>query len=125
MKRLFFGAITVCVCLVTACTKENFLDKTTTTDLDEESVFSDSARSMDFLSNIYANVDFSFSLARFNGTAGLDASSDEAEGPLATVVTTYNQFASGSVTAFSIATDAWNNSYTQIRAVNQYLKHLP
>jgi len=125
MKRLFFGAITACVCLVTACTKENFLDKTTTTDLDEESVFSDSARSMDFLSNIYANVDFSFSLARFNGTAGLDASSDEAEGPLATVVTTYNQFASGSVTAFSIATDAWNSSYTQIRAINQYLKHLP
>lgn len=125
MKQLFFGAITVCVCLVTACTKENFLDKTTITDLDEESVFSDSARSMDFLSNIYAGVDFSFSLSRFNGAAGLDASADEAEGPLSTVVTTYNQFSSGSVTAFSIAADAWNNSYGQIRAVNQFLKHLP
>ncbi|MFT3948795.1 MAG: RagB/SusD family nutrient uptake outer membrane protein [Agriterribacter sp.] len=125
MKRLFFGAITACVCLVTACTKESFLDKTTTTDLDEQSVFADSSRTMDFLSNIYANVDFSFSLSRFGGAAGLDASSDEAEGPLSTVVTTYNQFASGSVTAFSIATDAWNTSYTQIRAANQFLKHLP
>lgn len=124
MKRVFFGAITACICLITACTKENFLDKTATTDLDEQSVFSDSARSMDFLSNIYASVDFSFSLSRFNSAAGLDAGCDEAEGPLSSTVTTYNQFASGGVTAFSIATDAWNNSYSQIRAVNQYLKHL-
>jgi hypothetical protein len=124
MKRIFFGAIILCICCVTACTKENFLDKTTTTDLDENSVFSDSTRSMDFLSNIYSNVDFSFSLSRFNGAAGLDACSDEAEGPLSASVTTYSQFASGGVSAYSIATDAWNNTYAQIRACNQFLAHL-
>ncbi|MEX6691040.1 RagB/SusD family nutrient uptake outer membrane protein [Danxiaibacter flavus] len=125
MKIVFFGAFLACICIVTSCTKEGFLDKTTTTDLSETSVFSDSARSMDFLTNIYTNVDFSFSLTRFNGAAGLDASSDEAEGPLSTTVTTYNQFASASVSAFNIATDAWNTPYTQIRAVNQFLAHLP
>ncbi|MEP6682139.1 MAG: RagB/SusD family nutrient uptake outer membrane protein [Parafilimonas sp.] len=124
MKKVFLGAFVICICVFAACTKENFLDKTTTTDLDEKAIFSDSSRSMDFLSNIYASVDFSFSLSRFNSAAGLDACSDEAVGPLSTSVTTYNQFESGSVSAFNIATDAWNLSYAQIRAVNQFLSHL-
>jgi hypothetical protein len=125
MKKVFFSAFIIFICFTSACKKQNFLDKTTTTDLSEGAVFSDSSRSMDFLANIYASVDFSFSLSRFNGAAGLDACSDEAEGPLSTSVTTYNQFASGSVSAFNIATDAWNTPYGQIRAVNQFLKHLP
>ena len=125
MKRVFFIACVVLICLITACKKQNFLDKTTTTDLTEKAVFSDSSRSMDFLANIYANTGFSFDLSRFNGAAGLDACSDEAEGPLSTGVTTYNQFAAASVSAFNISTDAWNTPYAQIRAVNQFLKHLP
>ncbi len=123
MKKGFLCAAIV-FCLFAACTKENFLDQTTTTDLSEATVFSDSARSMDFLANIYSNIGFSFSLSRFGG-AGLDASCDEAEGPLSANITTYNQFATGSVSAYSIATDAWSISYTQIRAVNQFLFHLP
>lgn len=125
MRKVFLTALIITACFFTACKKANFLDKTTTTDLDESAVFSDSARSMDFLANIYSNVGFSFSLSRFGGAAGLDACSDEAEGPLSAVVTTYNQFASASVTAYNIATDAWNTSYGQIRAVNQFLQHLP
>jgi len=123
MKKVIFGA--AIICLFAACTKESFLDKTTTTDLSEATVFSDSARSMDFLANIYASVDFSFSLTRFSGAAGLDACSDEAEGPQSANVTTYTQFAEASVSAFNIANDAWNIPYTQIRAANQFLKHLP
>lgn len=107
-----------------ACTKEGFLGQTATTDLNENSVFSDSARSMDFLAQIYSNIGFSFSLTRFNGLAGLDACSDEAEGPSASTVTTYNQFVTGSVNAFSISTDAWTLSYSNIRAVNQFIAHL-
>jgi starch-binding outer membrane protein, SusD/RagB family len=125
MRKVFFTTLLITVCFFIACKKQSFLDKTTTTDLTEKAVFSDSARSMDFLTNIYANVGFSFSLSRFGGAAGLDACSDEAEGPLSASVTTYNQFASASVSSFNIATDAWNISYSQIRAVNQFLKHLP
>ncbi len=125
MRKVFLTALIITACFFTACKKTSFLDKTTTTDLNESAVFSDSARSMDFLTNIYSNVGFSFDLSRFGGAAGLDACSDEAEGPLSATVTTYNQFASASVTAYNIATDAWNTSYSQIRAVNQFLQHLP
>jgi hypothetical protein len=124
MKRVFFSAAII-ACFLAACTKENFLDKTTTTDLNEATVFGDSARSMDFLANIYSGIGFSSDLSRFNGAAGLDACTDEAEGPLSANITTYNQFATGAVSAYSIATDAWNTPYTQIRAVNQFLHHLP
>ncbi|HEY2725707.1 MAG TPA: RagB/SusD family nutrient uptake outer membrane protein, partial [Parafilimonas sp.] len=109
-----------------SCTKQGgFLGQTTTTDLNEDAVFSDSARSMDFLAQIYTNIDFSFNPARFNGLAGLEACCDEAEGPSSTGVTTYNQFATGSVSAYSISTDAWSIPYSNIRAVNQFLAHLP
>jgi len=107
-----------------SCTKQ-FLDQTTTTDLNEQSVFSDSARTLDFLTQIYTNIDFSFNPARFDGRAGLDACSDEAEGPSASVVTAYNEFATGSVNSYSISSDAWSISYQNIRAVNQYISHLP
>ncbi len=107
-----------------SCTKQ-FLDQTTTTDLNEQSVFSDSARTIDFLTQIYTNIDFSFNPARFDGRAGLDACSDEAEGPSASVVTAYNEFATGSVNSYSISADAWSISYQNIRAVNQYISHLP
>ncbi|HVU58951.1 MAG TPA: RagB/SusD family nutrient uptake outer membrane protein [Puia sp.] len=117
--------------LLSACTKNNgFLNQTVTTDLTEAAVFSDSARSMDFLAGIYANMDFSFKPTRFPnssslGAAGLEACSDEAEGPASSTVTTYNQFVLGSVGPYSITPDAWNTSYSNIRAVNQWLKHLP
>ena len=116
-----FAAILFLFC---ACTKQGFLDQTTTTDLNENSVFSDSARSMDFLAQIYSNIGYSFSLTRFSGLAGLDACSDEAEGPSSSSVTTYTQFATGSVSAFTISTDAWTTGYSNVRAVNQFLAHL-
>ena len=105
--------------------KKPYLEKTTTTDLTEQSVFSDSARTMDFLAQIYSNIDFSFSPVRFNSKAGLEACADEAEGPEASFVTTYNQFATGSIGAATISWDAWGTPYSNIRAVNQLLKHLP
>ncbi len=111
--------------LVTSCTKNGgFLEQTETSSLNEESVFSDSALSMDYLAQIYTGIGFSFDPARFSGRAGLEACTDEAEGPSSTTITTYNQFASGSVSAYSISTDAWNICYAQIRAVNQFLFHL-
>ena len=123
MKKLLI-VLAVLTTGLLACSKQGFLDQTTTTDLDENSVFSDSARSMDFLAQIYTGIGYSFTPSRFSGLAGLDASSDEAEGPLATGITTYSQFASGSISAFTISTDAWTAGYQNIRAVNQFLAHL-
>ncbi len=114
--------------LVTAvlysCQKENFLDKTQSTELNEKTVFLDSAYTMDFLTGIYTDVGFSTSPTRF-GNSGLDASSDESEGPASGSVNTYIQFATGTVNSSLITTDAWRIPYANIRRVNKFLFHLP
>jgi hypothetical protein len=121
--KIYFYFFVICLIFFTGCSKE-FLNQTKTTDLTEENTFSDSARSIDFLTQIYSNIDFSFNPARFNGLAGLESACDEAEGPTANTLTTYNQFATGSVSAYSISNDAWSISYSNIRAVNQFITHL-
>lgn len=106
-----------------SCKKEGFLDKTSSTDLDEKAVFADSAYTMDFLSGIYADIDFSARPRRFGG-GGLDASSDESEGASSGAINTYIQFASGTVNPSIITDDAWRISYTNIRRANLFLKHI-
>ncbi len=124
MKRAFLCVFATAL-IASGCSKNGgFLEETATTDLFESSVFSDSARAMDFLAHIYTHLDFSINPQRF-GLAGLEAATDEAEGPTSASITVYNQFAEGSVSAYSISTDAWDICYRQIRAVNQYLKQLP
>lgn len=123
MTKVIAGGIFLLL-LYTSCQKGDFLDKTETTDLTEPSVFSDSARTMDFLTGIYADISFSFNPSRF-GNAGLDASSDEAEGPGTNSSSMYLQWATGSVNQASVTGDAWYTCYTNIRRVNRLLKNLP
>ena len=130
MRNVLFTTILLTL-LLRACNKNNgFLGQTVTTDLTESAVFSDIARSMDYLAGIYANMDFSFKPTRFttpaypSGLAGIEACSDEAEGPASSTVTTYNQFVLGSVGPYSMTPDAWNTSYANIRSANQWLRHL-
>lgn len=111
-----------------SCKKEGFLDQTVTSSLNETTTFSDSANSMSFLNNIYTNIGFTNDPRRFSGgnyAGGLDASSDEAEGPNASSLNGFVQFATGSVNPSVVPDDAWNIPYTNIRSVNQFLKHLP
>lgn len=111
-----------------ACQKSGFLDQTTTTSLNEKSTFSDSANAMAFLNNIYTQIGFASDPKRFNGgsyAAGLEASSDEAEGPNASSSNGFIQFATGTVNPTIVPADAWSISYNNIRAVNQFLQHLP
>ncbi len=118
---VFIGIILI---VLFSCRKQNFLDQTVTTSLNAQSVFADSAYAMDFLNGIYTNVGFSAYPNRF-GNSGLDACSDESEGPSSGSVNTYIQFATGTVNPAIIANDAWAVPYKDIRAVNQFLKHLP
>ena len=83
-----------------SCKKTSFLDQTVTTSLDEGTTFSDSSNAMQFLNNIYVNIGFATDPRRFaNGgyAAGLEAASDEAEGPNAASTNGFIQFATGSV----------------------------
>lgn len=128
MKMKFAFTAPVCLCIglftLVSCGKKNFLDQTETTNLDEQTVFSDSARTVAFLTNIYIDIGFAESATRF-GNGGLDASCDEAEPQKSATVTTSIQFATGTVNPSIISADAWNTPYTNIRRVNQLLKHLP
>jgi starch-binding outer membrane protein, SusD/RagB family len=131
MKRVYYlpvASFVLAVLLVSSCKKDSFLDQTVTSSLNEETTFSDSANSMAFLNNIYSNIGFATDPRRFSGSnyaAGLDASSDEAEGPNASSVNGFIQFATGSVNPSIVPDDAWGLPYANIRAVNQFLKHLP
>jgi hypothetical protein len=125
MGKLYYLLIGVFFVAFFSCTKKQaFLDQTQTTTLNKQTVFADSAYSMEFLNNIYSDIAFSSYPNRF-GNAGLDACSDESEGPSSGAVNTYIQFATGTVNPSIISNDAWSIPYTNIRAVNQFLKHLP
>lgn len=111
-----------------SCKKNSFLDQTVTSSLDENATFSDSANSMAFLNQIYVDIGFAQDPRRFGGNgyaAGLEAACDEAEGPNASSSNGFIQFATGTVNASVVPDDAWRIPYKNIRAVNQFLKHLP
>ena len=61
-----------------ASCNDSFLDQTATTDLNEESVFADSAYATGFLTEIYADIGFDTDLDRF-GEGGLQCATDESE----------------------------------------------
>ncbi|RCH55336.1 RagB/SusD family nutrient uptake outer membrane protein [Mucilaginibacter hurinus] len=110
-----------------SCKKQSFLDAVVITDLNEQTVFADSARTMDFLANIYNGVDFSFSSRRFNANdsrTGMSAACDEAEGPANLSDNTYLQFVNGTVDPSTIKDDVYKTSYQYVRAVNQLLRHV-
>ncbi|HEX6429641.1 MAG TPA: RagB/SusD family nutrient uptake outer membrane protein, partial [Niastella sp.] len=92
--------------------------------------FSDSSNAMQFLNNIYVNIGFATDPRRYFNIpttygAGLEAACDEAEGPNAASTNGFIQFATGSVNPTIVPSDAWRVCYSNIRAVNQFLKHIP
>ncbi len=138
MRKLYFQNASFWVCglllLGLASCKKNggFLAATSTTDLTQGTVFKDSARTAGFLANIYSNVNYSASPARFVydplGKAvicgGLDAACDESE-PSHAFSTTASAFATGTVNAGIVDDGPYKTCYSNIRAVNQFLKNLP
>ncbi|RVU00986.1 RagB/SusD family nutrient uptake outer membrane protein [Mucilaginibacter limnophilus] len=123
-----FCFIAACIALVTvSCKKQSFLDAVAVTDLNEATVFADSARTMDFLANIYNGVDFSFSSRRFSdggARTGMAAATDEAEGPVNLSDNTYLQFVNGTVNPSTIKDDVYKTCYQYVRAVNQLVAHI-
>jgi starch-binding outer membrane protein, SusD/RagB family len=112
-----------------ACKKSSdFLDGQAIT-LDETQVFSDSARTMAFLTGIYADVGFSFTKGRWDSHGNTEQATDDAEYTLSgtgqAAVILYN----GSISPTAYAAqgrllDFWNLPYTNIRRVNLLLSKL-
>ncbi|QHS63904.1 RagB/SusD family nutrient uptake outer membrane protein [Chitinophaga agri] len=123
---MFAASLGLCmgVLSLVSCSEKNFLDQTETTNLDEKAVFSDSARTVQFLTNIYIDIGFTENATRF-GNGGLDAACDEAEPQRSAAITTSVQFATGTVNPSIISGDAWATCYANIRRVNQLLRNLP
>lgn len=105
---------------------EDFLDQTQTTDLDENKVFSDSAYTAGFLTQIYVDVGFDTDLDRFNGWGtkggGLQVASDEAEFIQSNAISTGMMFATGTVNPVTVTTDVWEKCYRNIRRANLFMK---
>lgn len=124
MKKLL---ITLLLSAIAACKQDNdFLDPKTNA-LTEQSVFSDSIRTMGFLARIYSEAGYSFYKGRWNGTSNLDESGDDSEfkfnGVTQPSVVMYN----GTLTPFTTfgVSDFWNTPWTNIRRVNLFLSELP
>ncbi|WPU96386.1 RagB/SusD family nutrient uptake outer membrane protein [Mucilaginibacter sabulilitoris] len=138
MKKIYSQIVTFWVCGllllgIASCKKGGgFLAQTSTTDLNQTSVFADSARTAGFLANIYSNVGFSASATRFVYDplgkkvicGGLDAACDESE-PSHAFSTTASAFATGTVNAGIVDDGPYKTCYSNIRSVNQFLKNLP
>jgi len=133
MKKIYANYF-VLICLVVvvlfmqSCKKgEGFLAATTTTNLNQATVFADSSRTEGFLANIYASAGFAVSATRFTSnsipTGGLDAACDESE-PSHPYATDASGFATGTINAGTVSNDPYNTCYTQIRAVNQLLANI-
>jgi hypothetical protein len=114
-----------------SCKKGGFLAPTTTTNLNETTVFADSANAVRFLAGIYTNIGFSFKPDRFvydpggKGipVGGLEAACDEAE-PANQFASTALAFATGTINASVVTDDAYKKSYEGIRAANQLIKNI-
>jgi hypothetical protein len=128
MKKIFF--LIVLLAGLQACKKQNaFLDGQAIS-ISEELVFTDSARTMAFLTGIYSDIAFSFNKGRWNSHGNTEQATDDAEYTLSGVgqiaVILYN--GSISPTTYnggSVVGDFWNTPYANIRRVNLMLAKLP
>lgn len=125
MKKLMYYIFIVCggLWFTTACESGGFLDETETTDLDQQTVFSDSTYTTAFLTDIYTGIGFDTELGRF-GSGGPQTATDEAEPKKLANITTDIQFATGTVNPVVISSDAWREPYSYIRKVNVLLANI-
>ncbi|ASZ13994.1 RagB/SusD family nutrient uptake outer membrane protein [Chitinophaga pendula] len=128
MKRSFFYML-LCLftpVLFTACLKKDLLDATQTTNLNEESVFSDSARTHRFLLQIYNEMGANSYVRRY-GSNSIAECSDESTSKLFGGTQSYVIVMLGTLSASM--TGPYNavyvNGYNNIRRVNVFLKNLP
>ncbi|MCD7973145.1 MAG: RagB/SusD family nutrient uptake outer membrane protein [Candidatus Azobacteroides sp.] len=131
MKNLFYLFLLVLMGGVISC-NDSFLDETVTTDLDYETVFSDSTYTSDFLTEIYADIGFDTDLSRFqdplvilNGPmGGLQTACDEAQYKVVPRISPDVQFVTGTVSPVTIRDDAWKKPYENIRRVNIFFANV-
>jgi starch-binding outer membrane protein, SusD/RagB family len=128
MKKILF--LIVLLSSLQACKKQNaFLDGQAIS-LSEELVFTDSARTMAFLTGIYSDIAFSFNKGRWDSHGNTEQATDDAEYTLSGVAQIAVILYNGSISPTTYNTrgivgDFWNTPYFNIRRVNLMLAKLP
>lgn len=77
MKNIVIALVILGAVGISACEKKDFLDAKPNTDLNEATVFSDSARTMDFLFGFYSDIAFSFGYRRFTYASNISCGTAE------------------------------------------------
>jgi starch-binding outer membrane protein, SusD/RagB family len=127
MKRILI--IILVIASLASCKKSSdFLDGQAIS-LNENMVFTDSARTMAFLTGIYADLGFSFTKGRWDSHGNTEQATDDAEYTLsgtgqAAVILYNGSISPTAYTAQQRLLDFWNLPYTNIRRVNLLLSKL-
>ncbi|HEX8349717.1 MAG TPA: RagB/SusD family nutrient uptake outer membrane protein, partial [Hymenobacter sp.] len=124
MKKLLFFFLSVAA-VFTACQKDDFLEPKTNI-LTEDSVFTDSIRTMGFLGRVYGDMSYAYYKGRWNGTSSTEVATDDAEfrynGTHQPAVQLYN----GSISALNFSVgESYDVPWRNIRRVNLFLQKLP
>jgi starch-binding outer membrane protein, SusD/RagB family len=128
MKKIIF--LLALLTGLQACKKQNaFLDGQAIA-LDENLVFSDSIRTMAFLTGIYSDIAFSFNKGRWDSHGNTEQATDDAEYTLSGVAQIAVILYNGSISPTTYNTrgivgDFWNTPYANVRRVNLLLAKLP
>ncbi|MDU1890376.1 MAG: RagB/SusD family nutrient uptake outer membrane protein [Dysgonomonas sp.] len=133
MKNIFYLLLLIMVTWGSySCKDASFLDETVTSDLDIDKIFSDSAYTVGFLSEIYVEIGFDVDPKRFKDRegfapqtyGGLQGACDEMEFKARPKITTDVLFATGTVTPVSVSNYTWKTCYANIRSVNIFLQNV-
>lgn len=128
MKKIIF--LLALLTGLQACKKQSaFLDGQAIA-LDENLVFSDSIRTMAFLTGIYSDIAFSFNKGRWDSHGNTEQATDDAEYTLSGVAQIAVILYNGSISPTTYNTrgivgDFWNTPYANVRRVNLLLSKLP
>ncbi len=113
--------------MFTSCKKAtDFLDTQTNTSLNEQLVFSDSARTMQFLNAVYNDIGFSYRKDRWDNHGNLDPATDDAEYTFSGATQKAVVLYAGTVNPANFPfPDFWTTPYAHLRRVNLFLEKLP
>ncbi|MBO9673230.1 MAG: RagB/SusD family nutrient uptake outer membrane protein [Sphingobacteriaceae bacterium] len=118
-SRLVFTALLIAA--LSACRKSGFLDQKKLSQIDENTVFTDSLNSWNYVNSRYSNLTYSWEPTRW-GRGGVDAASDEVQSANApTEQETY--WAGGAINPSNVTAEIWTITWQQVRAVNIFLKN--
>jgi starch-binding outer membrane protein, SusD/RagB family len=124
IMAIMAGCAFVALC---SCEKKDLLDAKPNTNLNELTTFSDSARTIDFLFGMYADIGFSFGYRRYtyasNISAGTAEGCDEAVHRLSGATQPFVYLFNGTLNAINTAPYEymWWRPWTNIRRANVFL----